>query len=289
VAGVLVLGHKNVGTFLVNVVGINTWSVNTQATAASGYLQEGCSSNTGDACAVLPVTFPVSLVTCDKSNNAVRAGDWSTGTLYKLPLCGNSPGNVGWLDWTPPGGGSSELVCSILHPNNPAIVMPSWQYVTSTGNVNGGGGQCGMSVEDAIRTYDGQIVTIPLFDYTCNPGPNGSPDNSNPTDPNAPINTSPNFGCPAGDLGGSGQNQWYRFPAYAHFKLCISSDAACVAFGASYGAYISGNDKAVCDTGNGATSCLVGRFVSILNTGTIGAGVGGGTGNSKAVGVQLIK
>ncbi len=78
-------------------------------------------------------------------------------------------------------------------------------------------------------------------------------------------------------------------PSFAHFQLCISTDPACTAVGASFGAYISGNNKAVCDTGNGATSCLVGKFVSIEDSGTIGAGFGGGTGNSKAGGVQLIK
>jgi hypothetical protein len=156
--------------------------------------------------------------------------------------------------------------------------LPPWQFVTSTGNVNSSG------VQSAIRAYDGEIVLIPQFDLTCNPGNGNTPDSTSPA-----INTAPNYGCPAGALGGNGQNQWYRMPSFAHFQLCISTDAACVAAGASFGAYISGNDKAVCDTGKGATSCLVGKFVSIVSTGTIGPGFGGGTGNSKAVGVQLIK
>ena len=59
--------------------------------------------------------------------------------------------------------------------------------------------------------------------------------------------------------------------------------------GRHIGAYTNGNNKAACDTGNGATQCLVGKFVSIEDSGTIGAGFGGGTGNSKAVGVQLIR
>jgi hypothetical protein len=74
-------------------------------------------------------------------------------------------------------------------------------------------------------------------------------------------------------------------PSFAFFQLCSPSTAGC---GGAYGAYISGNDSATCDTGNGATSCLVGKFVDILATGTVGAGVGSGTGN-KAIGVQLIK
>ena len=45
-----------------------------------------------------------------------------------------SPGNVGWLDWTPPGGGAAEIVCSIIQTaDNPAIVLPSWQYVDGDG------------------------------------------------------------------------------------------------------------------------------------------------------------
>ena len=60
-AGVLVLGHKDARTYFVSVVGVNTWSVNTQATAAAGYLQESCAATQGDACAVLPVTIPVNI------------------------------------------------------------------------------------------------------------------------------------------------------------------------------------------------------------------------------------
>ena len=58
--------------------------------------------------------------------------------------------------------------------------------------------------------------------------------------------------------------------------------------GGRHGAYISGSNAAECDTGNGSTSCLVGKFMDILGTGTVGPGVGAGTG-SKALGVQLIK
>jgi hypothetical protein len=78
-------------------------------------------------------------------------------------------------------------------------------------------------------------------------------------------------------------------PSFAHFQLCISTDPDCEAIDANHGAYVSGNNSAMCDTGNGATACLVGKFESIVSTGTIGAGFGGGSGNSKAVGVQLIK
>jgi hypothetical protein len=78
-------------------------------------------------------------------------------------------------------------------------------------------------------------------------------------------------------------------PSFAYFELCDSTSNDCLDVGASHGAYINGSDGAVCDTGNGATSCLVGKFVKILASGTVGPGVGGGGGNNKAIGVQLIK
>ena len=279
-AGVLVIGSKVVETYLARAIGMNTLGVTTRATAVMGYLQGYCDASEGQACAVLPVAIPVNIVSCDGSNDPVNTGEkWlaaeAGSPVYIVPLCQNGPGNVGWLDWTPTGGGTSELIDSIVVPDNPAIDLPSWQYVTATGNVNSQG------VESAIRTYDGEVVMIPQFDATCNPGPNNTPDSTAPA-----INTSPNYGCPAGHLGGNGSNQWYRIPSFAYFELCTGSIGGCSA----HGAYINGNNSAVCDTGNGATSCLVGRFVSILGApGTVGPGVGGGTSSNKAIGVQLIK
>jgi hypothetical protein len=278
-AGVMLIGHKNVGTYFAGAIGINTLGVTTQATAVAGYLQGYCDAATGQACAVLPVTIPVDIVNCDGSGNAVNTGtSWNLGQVYKVPLCKNNPGNVGWLDWTPPNGGTSELIDSILHPNNPAINLPSWQFVTSTGDPNS------KPLEDAVRTYDGQVVMIPQFDQTCGVGPHDTVDQSQVS------NSAANYGClnaTTNDLGsGNGQNEWYRIPSFAFFQLCSFSDPKCTA----YGAYINGSNKAECETGNnGATSCLVGRFVSILSTGTVGPGVGGGTTNTKAIGVQLIK
>jgi hypothetical protein len=282
VAGVLAFGTKVVNTFVARAIQINSFTVTTQATAVAGYLQGYCSASQGQYCGILPLTIPVNVMTCSGNNSPNDTGTpWTWNVVVKVPLCSTAPGNVGWLDWTPPAGGTSELVCSILHPNNPAVDLPSWQFVTSTGNVNGGGGSCGMSVEDAVRTYDGQVVLIPQFDLTCNTR-NGDPD---PSSSQPAVITPPNYGCPNAVGGGNGQNLWYRMPSFAFFELCDPSVTGC---GTYSGAYIQGSDASVCDTGNGATSCLVGKFVDILATGTVGAGVGSGTGN-KALGVQLIK
>ena len=48
------------------------------------------------------------------------------------------------------------------------------------------------------------------------------------------------------NIGGNRLNQWYGFPKFASFHL--------------ERAHVNGNNKAACDTGNGATSCLIGVF-----------------------------
>jgi len=282
VAGVMAFGQKIVKSFVARAIHIDSFTVTTQATAVAGYLQGYCSATQGQYCGILPLTIPVDVMTCNGNNSPSDTGTpWTWNVVVKVPLCSTADGNVGWLDWTPPNGGTSEMVCSILTPNNPSIDLPSWQFVTATGNTNGGGGSCHMSVEDAIRTYDGTVVLIPQFDLTCRTK-NSDP---NPSSSQPAVITPPNYGCPNTPGGGSGQNLWYRMPSFAFFELCDPSVSGC---GSYAGAYIQGSDAAVCDTGNGATSCLVGKFVDILATGTVGAGVGSGTGN-KALGVQLIK
>jgi hypothetical protein len=290
VAGVLVISELNVGTYVARSIGIPTITVSTNATSVTGYLQGFCAATEGVWCAVLPVTIPVNTVSCDGNGN-VAEGDteWAWNTVLTVPLCKGDPGNVGWLDWTPPNGGTSELVCSIVNPNNPAVRLPSWQFVTSTGNTNSGGASCAddetgvvySGVENAVRKYDGTHVLIPQFDRTCRTK-NGDPDPD--SEPSA-VSTEPYFGCPNLPGGGDGQNIWYRMPSFAFFELCAPSMPEC---GGRHGAYISGSNAAECNTGNGGTSCLVGKFIDILSSGTVGPGVGAGTGN-KAIGVQLIR
>src|SRR6185369_17192010 len=172
VAGVLVIGHKTVGAFVARAIGVPSFNVTTRATAVAGYLQSACGASQGTWCAVLPVAIPVNAVTCDGSNNVVLGSTaWTWNTVLTVPLCKNNPGNVGWLDWTPPAGGSTEIVCSIVNSDNPAINLPSWQYVAATGNTNGGvsctdnvTGITYKGVEEAVRKYDGQTVLIPQFD-----------------------------------------------------------------------------------------------------------------------------
>lgn len=254
VAGVQAFGHKGFETFVSRVVGIGSLEANTTATAVTGLLQGTCDAATG--CVVLPVTAPVTVVTCDGTGEAVGTSvEWPMETRVIVPLCKNNPGNVGWLDWTPKGGGTSELIDSIENPDNPPINLPSWNYVTSTGNVNSKG------VEDAMNGYIGQVVLFPMFDLTCADDPDHSQ-----------VEIGPNYGC--SDVGGHGSNQWYRIPRFAGFLL--------------ERAHITGSNP-TCDTGNGSTSCLIGKFVHFVTSGTVGPGVGGGTTSTGVQGVQLIK
>lgn len=228
--GVRVVAERVHETLLARVVGVMELSARTEAAAVTGPVEDPCPE--GQVCALLPVTVPNTQVTCDGQNKAIStADDWELGVELILPLCGNNPGSVGWIDWDPPGGGESELAAEICSPNPPEIALPDWFWVTAPGNTNG------MPVQTCLEKWIGKTILIPLFDDTCKINPvEGNP-------------------CPVGEEA-SGQNSWYHFPTYAAFHLT--------------GVYINGNHAATCDTGNGATSCLSGSFEDTSGTGTVG-------------------
>jgi Putative Flp pilus-assembly TadE/G-like len=250
-SGVRVLGNKTIGTFVARIFGMATIGIAADATARAGYVTKTCSGDGG--CGVLPVTFPITQVSCDGNGDAVQTTQpYVVGQHYVIPLCKNGPGNVGWLDWTPTAGGTSELESSIYSPNNPAVPLPSWQYMTATGNVNS------QAIEDAINSYAGQSGLILTFDSTCDVMPNGNEMGD----------------CPPGNVGGTGSNQFYHVPALSALRLDFPKAA-----------YINGSNPQ-CDTGNGATSCIMGTFVNFITQGVVAAG---GTTITGAVGVQLIR
>lgn len=276
-AGVQADTSKTFETFLVRVIGFNTLTASADATAVAGYIESVCPAS-GD-CNVLPVTIPLNIITCD-GNGEVAVGDpaqeWPHFNVpLTIPLCKNNPGNVGWLDWTPTGGGTSELVTAIGPPGtNDDMTVPGWFYMTATGNINSGG------VEDALNYYAlNQIpVLIPIFNSTCN------------TEPDTPSpGTSDIARCPTANVGGQGQNQWYHIEKFVSFLLDGDPDEPNEPYGQP-GAFIQGSSLADCEqNGNGATSCLKGMFVRFVGPGaTVGPGTGN-TGENSAVGIQLIK
>ena len=286
-AGVRAVTEQVFDTFLAGVIGFRELKTDADATAVAGYITGTCEADAG--CIVLPVTIPVNMLGCDGSNDPSFVTDaegdkilWDAPSdALTIPLCQNGPGNVGWLDWTPnegtpgcPGTGTAELVCVINDPTNPYLSWPGWYKITSTGNVNSGG------VENGINAYGGQAVMIPQFDLTCD---------ETPTGPGVE-------GCPEGAVGGHGAQQWYHLAGMSSFRLCtddLGDDGlplmpSCVSAGLTQGAYVSGGPDAVCDTGNGGTSCLAGQFEEIMYEGEVTANPGPNTGTA-AVGIQLIE
>lgn len=258
-AGVRVGATEVSQAFFTSVVGISIWNASAEATAVAGYINQVARGT------VLPVTIPVNIYTCQNTGTVTFPTD-EYGDRYPwpeyppdgqiaLPLCKDGPGNVGWLDWTPPGGGNSELVDAILTASNGPIDIPSWQYVMQTGNALSG------PVEDALNSLAGQIVLIPMFDETCEDDPGG-----------------PTLPCP-GDPG-QGSNLWYHIPYVLGFEL--NSPVAASAKYSTCSSYNFVGDW------NGA-GCLIGRFVYFI--GPVGRVSGSPSPGSRfeAVGVQLIR
>lgn len=275
-AGVKVSGQRTFDAFVSRIIGIDSFTTTTDATAAAGSLVGVCPAEAG--CSVWPVTVPVTTFLCDANGDLQpQSGPWLTnGTIVELGLCRAGPGNVGWLDFHPPSGGASELADTIIYPDNDDITVPDWYFVAETGNVNS------IQVEDALRTYRDDLVLIPLFLDTCNVDPGDGP--SGPLD------------CPSGQRG-NGQNLYYLFQAYAGFRLCGPETLGCDEFDrldgtaldldVSQGAYLVGTPSE-CSSGNGPTGCFFGRFENVVFSGTIAASPGN-PGGPLAVGVQLIK
>ena len=216
-AGVRVDGRKVVGTFLIRVVGINDWNVIQTATAVAGP-SSGC-VDTLEGCVLLPITFPVTVFACTNNGKTLPISPpqtSATGQFITLPICGGNPGSVGWLDWTPTAGGSSELADVITNPPPVSVPLPSWQYVTQTGDISAA------PVENALNAYAGQIVSIPIFDSTCG---------------DTPANNQLS-GCPPASVGASGSNQWYHITKFLSFQLASPK-----------GAFVNGDNTAACASG----------------------------------------
>ena len=250
--GVQANGQKSFRTYLTGIVGINSLGVGASATTVAGGL-------TGiGAGAVLPVTFPVLVSTCDNTNSLspgdatwpIVARDTANASNESIvPLCSNGPGAVGWLDF-----GCGNLDYQISNPCNVSFDIPTW-IQTTPGNPN--------NVESEMNRYSGQIITLPLFDGTCKTSPPGTALGD----------------CTTGE--GVGNNTYYHIPYFVGFLLDH--------------AYIQGNNHPQCNqapgqppvNGNGSTGCLKGWFVKLVLQGPVGQGPGSNI--AGGIGVQLIK
>ena len=265
-------------------------SRSTPARRPSPATSRASAARPGRWCAVLPVTIPVNTVTCDGSNDARPNGDpMGLERRLHVPLCKNDPGNVGWLDWNPPAGGASEIVCSIINPDNPAIMLPSWQFVAATGNMNGGGSAPTTRPASCTRRRgSGPQVRRPdrpdpAVRQTCRTK-NAEPE---PDQPAPTVEHDAELRLPEPGGGGDGQNIWYRMPSFAYFAAVrpVRSPTC----GGRHGAYISGSNRP------SATRATARRRASSASSSTScrparsGPGRRLGHQRHKALGVQLIK
>lgn len=254
-AGVRVAGTKTFDAYFSGAIGIPSWTVTTEATAVAGYVQQVGRGT------VLPLTIPINVTVCDNNGTASQVLNegapyrWPKNTLVSVPICkGPATGNVGWLDWDPPSGGTSEVVGSILSPDNPPIDTPDWIDYHEPGNINAA------DVAAAVNTYAGEIVLIPLFDDTCDTNPGTGWDD-----------------CTTGNAGG-GENFWYHVPLFVAFEIAAPT-----------GYYDDSPSCLVDGTEWSGASCLKGYFRDFIGPGvTVGPNPLPGT-NFNLVGVQLIK
>jgi hypothetical protein len=259
VAGVLALGTHGFNTFVAGIIGLNTLTANADATAVAGYLQNG---------PMLPIAFNVTLTYCDQQGDAQYGNQQYTKYVtVVLPICKHGPGNVGWIDWSPPNGGTPELIACTETPCNSEITLAQWMDIAQTG------GTSSKPLEDAINDHIGDTVLLPMFDGTCSTWSAAMATDVNGTEP---------FGCASGDYGDlHGNSTWYRITQVGAFLL--------------EHAYTNGNNKAECNPSWSnppaddakSVNCLIGQWVDFIDTGTVGANVGSQS-ITKVVGVQLI-
>jgi Putative Flp pilus-assembly TadE/G-like len=289
--GVHVTGDRTLSTSFARIIGLDTLTASANATAVAGALSGDCVLDE-DGCALLPVTFPVTVFECDGQGNLLN-GEWyhvgppdpsdpnydpnvpywdlvgaedlpggefvggDPSTMAILPLCrgsGLSTGAFGWLDYFP----GMNLADEIIGPLPGPVDVPDW-FQTQTGNPN--------SVEDELMTYWHKPVLIPLHNGACRENPNLTGDVC--LDPGVdPV----------------GNNTWY----YVHTVATFYIDQVLV----------QGNNKAACagppgqpqvpvTNGAGFLGCLKGWFTKYIFSGPIDPGAD--ITSSSAIGIQLIQ
>ncbi len=247
-AGVQAVGNRPFPTVMARVIGFTSFTATTAATAVAGYGPSVCDAPQG--CALLPVTFSTTRVSCSNSGDTNYSqtpwtiavpdanGNFNNADMVILGLCKNGPGAVGWIDF-----GCGNLASQIQNPCNASVPIPTWLQ-TQPGNNN--------SLDDELAAYYGREVLIPFFDGTCN---QDRPDNEAP---GFPLGAGVVPGVCVGGTAGSGANRYYHIPYFLGFHL--------------YATYTSGNNGGPCNSapgspfvsGNGGNGCFKGWITRLV-------------------------
>ena len=98
---------------------------------------------------------------------AVHEQDFIFGQSYTLWDDNHeAPGAFGWIDWSPPAGGNSELADAILNPSRSGWRQVGEWLNTQTG-VSGSSG-----VRNALDYWPNRHVTVPIYDQITGTGDN---------------------------------------------------------------------------------------------------------------------
>lgn len=282
--GVKAGGERTFETFLARVIGFEEFTASASATAVAGLITEICAA--GEGCAVLPVTFPITTVVCDGTNQQMQIGpdydlvqiadptlpNYATAANESIiPLCTTGPGAVGWLDFAC----APNLSDMISEPCNVSFPVPTW-IQTKSGSTNALDVDLNAFAGPLLGVPDDSIVLIPLNNNTCNTNPDadepeGSHDEDCPGNGDSSLNGS-----------GNGSNFYYHIPKFTRFMV----DRV----------YTSGSNPPECNSapgtplvgGNGSTGCFKGWFIQWVESGPVGPGATGPE-DPGQVGVQLIR
>jgi hypothetical protein len=139
---------------VVALAGINSWDVNTQATATAEV------TTTAPGGSLLPIAL---------KDDGTSGTSYQPGQVVDLTDGKDTPGGFGYISWT----GSNDpnaLANSICAPDNPAFALPH-VFAGDPGKSNSSG------VRACLTQWispPGQTVLIPIYDVIIGPGNNAT-------------------------------------------------------------------------------------------------------------------
>ena len=190
---------------------------------------------------LLPVAFPSTSSPATAATSRSDSGEpWVFNTVYKSRSATRPRATSATSTGTPTPAAPARSCARSQTPDNPAIDLPSWQYVAVDRQLerrrrlrarhDDRGG--------APRTYEGETVLAPQFDLTCHPAATAILTRTARRRRSSRRRTTAARPAPSA---AAAPNIWYRFPSFAFFELCGPGVAGC---GGRHAAYLQGNNCA---------------------------------------------